>query len=147
HTFSGNINVITKGGGNQFHGSLFEAAQNTAFNAKNAALRPTDPKPPVHVNQFGGSLGGPIQKYRLFFFCTYEGSRQSTTAIAAGRVPTASFKSELSPAQPRCKPILDFCPLPTQAIANNATVGLFQGLAAPSSSDNNIVAKGDYQMS
>src|SRR5207253_1735869 len=51
HVFSGNINVITKSGTNQLHGSLFESTQNTVFNAKNAFLKPTDIKPPVHVNQ------------------------------------------------------------------------------------------------
>src|SRR5262249_30100569 len=147
HTFSGNINVITKGGGNQFHGSLFEAVQNNVFNARNAALRPTDPTPPVHVNQFGGSLGGPIRKDKLFFFFTYEGYRQATTGITTGQVPTADFKAQLIAAQPSYKPVLYFYPLPTQAIASNTTVGLFQGLASTSSSDNNVVAKGDYQIS
>ena len=147
HTFSGNINVITRGGTNRFHGSLFETLQNNIFNAKNAAQKPGDPKPPVHVNQFGGSLGGPVKKDKLFFFFTYEGYRQATTGLTTGQVPTADFRSQLLAANPSYKAILDFYPLPMQPIAGNTTVGLFQGLASTSSSDNNVVAKGDYQIS
>src|SRR5262249_2039234 len=144
HTFSGNINVITKGGTNRLHGSLFEAVRNNAFYARNAAQKPTDPKPPVHINQFGGSLGGPIRKDRLFFFFTYEGYRQASTALSTGQVPTADFRAQLMAAVPAYQPLLDYYPLPTQPIAGNPQVGLFQGLAATTSSDNNLVGKVDY---
>jgi len=146
HAYSGNINVITKGGTNQFHGSLFEANQNSVFNAKSAQQKPGDPKPPVHINQFGGSFGGPIRKDKLFFFFTYEGYRQQTTGITTGQVPTADFRAQLLAAQPSYKQILDYYPLPTQPIAGQTQVGLFQGLAGTTSDDNNIVAKGDYMI-
>ena len=110
HVFSGNINVITKSGTNQFHGSLFESVQNNIFNAKNAFLRPGDPKPPVHINQFGGSFGGPIIKDKLFFFFTYEGFRQATTGVTSGQVPTADYRGQLLAANPSYKPILDYYP-------------------------------------
>ncbi|MCX6633970.1 MAG: TonB-dependent receptor [Acidobacteria bacterium] len=147
HTYSGNINLISKSGTNEFHGSLFETLRNSIFNAKNAALRPDSPKPPVHVNQFGGSLGGPIRKDKLFFFFTYEGYRQQTTGVSTGQVPTAEFRAQLLAAVPAYKQIVEFYPLPTSPIAGNTTVGLFQGLASTSSADNNVVAKGDYLIS
>jgi hypothetical protein len=146
HTYSGNINVITKSGTNQFHGSLFEALQNTAFQAKNAFLTASSAKPPVHVNQFGGSFGGPIKRDKLFFFLTYEGYRQQTTSLSSGQVPTQSYRTQLLAADPSYKPILDYYPLPTSAITGTATTGLYQGLAATSSADNNVVAKTDYQI-
>jgi hypothetical protein len=146
HVFSGNINVITKSGTNQFHGSLFESVQNNVFNAKNAFLRAGDPKPPVHINQFGGSFGGPIKKDKLFFFFTYEAFRQATTGVTSGQVPTVDYRAQLLAANPSYKPILDYYPLPTSPIAGSTTTGLFQGLAATTSHDNNIVAKGDYQI-
>lgn len=73
-TFSGNINVITKSGTNQFHGSLFENWQNDVLNARYALLSPTDTKPPVRFHQFGGSVGGPVIKDKAFFFFAYEGA-------------------------------------------------------------------------
>jgi hypothetical protein len=72
-TFGGNINLITRGGTNQFHGSLFENWQNDILNSRYALLAPTQSKPPVRFNQFGGSFGGPILKDRLFFFGVFEG--------------------------------------------------------------------------
>lgn len=147
NTYSGNINLITKSGTNQFHGSLFESFQNNVLNAKNAMLTPGSPKPPVHINQFGGSVGGPVIHDRLFFFFTYEGYRQQSTGLTTGQVPTADFRAQLLAANPSYKPILDYYPLPTSAIPGNSTVGLYQGLASTSSADNNVVAKVDYQIS
>jgi len=146
HTYSGNINVITKSGTNQFHGSLFESVQNNAFNAKNAQQKPGDPKPPVHINQFGGTLGGPIKHDKLFFFFAYEGYRQATTTLTTGQVPTESFRQQMLAAVPAYKTVLDYYPLPTSPISGNATVGLFQGLASTISNDNNFVGKADWQI-
>src|SRR6266851_1800551 len=66
------VNIVTKSGTNQLHGSLFEFLRNGAMNARNF-FAPV----PDHLkrNQFGGSAGGPIIKDRLFFFGTYQGTR------------------------------------------------------------------------
>lgn len=63
------INVTTKSGGNQFHGAAFEFLRNSAFDAKNYFDSHTAPIPAFRRNQFGGTLGGPIVKDKLFFFC------------------------------------------------------------------------------
>jgi len=146
HTFSGNINVITKSGTNQLHGSLFEAVQNTIFSARNAFLTSASPVPPVHINQFGGSVGGPIKRDKLFFFFTYEGYRQQTTSVSTGQVPTTDYRAQLLAADPSYKSILDYYPLPTSPIAGTDITGLYQGLASTSSADNNVVGKIDYQI-
>jgi outer membrane receptor protein involved in Fe transport len=96
------INVITKSGTNKFHGSIFEfyrdrgLAANDPVNKQNAAIqgRPTPVKPAYHFNQFGGTLGGPIVKDKLFFFFDYDGQRntsaQSTLlALPVLAAPTA----------------------------------------------------------
>jgi hypothetical protein len=79
----GVINVITKSGSNNFHGSVFEFVRNDIFDAKNVFVSPTSPKPPFKQNQFGASFGGPIQKDKSFFFADYEGERirQSQTQL------------------------------------------------------------------
>ncbi len=73
----GQINVVTKSGGNQFHGSLFEYFRNEALDARNFFDNTSAgiPKSILRLNQFGGSFGGPIIKNKLFFFGSYEGYR------------------------------------------------------------------------
>ena len=70
-SFGSSINVVTKSGGNQFHGTLFEYARNDAFDAKPAFA----PKPELRYNDFGGSVGGYIIKKKLFFFGGVEAKR------------------------------------------------------------------------
>jgi hypothetical protein len=85
---SGVINVITKSGTNNFHGSAFEFVRNTIFNANN--WDSSIATPPLHRNQFGGTFGGPIRKDKTFFFFSYQGLRQITNTFLSGAVvPTA----------------------------------------------------------
>jgi outer membrane receptor protein involved in Fe transport len=85
---SGIINVITKNGTNKFHGSLFEFVRNTVFNANDWGSQLA--RAPFHRNQFGGTVGGPIKQDKAFFFFSYSGLRQITSAFLSGaRVPTA----------------------------------------------------------
>lgn len=71
----GQISVITKSGGNSFHGSVFEYLRNDAFDAPNFFDNVVGQKSPLRLNQFGGSIGGPIRKGKTFFFFSYEGYR------------------------------------------------------------------------
>ena len=73
------IQVETKSGTNRIHGSLFEFLRNNNFNARNPFSEPNGP-PQLKWNQYGGSLGGPIVKNKLFAFGDYQGSRQRTGA-------------------------------------------------------------------
>ncbi|HSE21970.1 MAG TPA: carboxypeptidase regulatory-like domain-containing protein [Pyrinomonadaceae bacterium] len=85
---SGVINVLTKSGTNDFHGSVFEYVRNDVFNANDwgSALD----KAPFHRNQFGGAMGGPIKHDQTFFFFSYSGLRQTTSTFLNGAVvPTA----------------------------------------------------------
>jgi carboxypeptidase family protein len=85
---SGIINVLTKSGTNQFHGSAFEFLRNTVFNANDWGS--TLDRAPFHRNQFGATLGGPIKHDKAFFFASYSGLRQATSTFLSGaRVPTA----------------------------------------------------------
>jgi hypothetical protein len=66
------VNVITKSGGNAFHGDIYEYFRNTILDARGY---PDTTKPQLNQNQFGGTFGGPIKKDRTFFFLSYEGRR------------------------------------------------------------------------
>ena len=90
----GQISLVTKSGGNQFHGSLFEYLRNDAFDAANFFDNIIGQKAPLRLNQFGGSLGGPIAKNKTFFL-SYESYRlraglNSTEAIP-GEQPRNAF--------------------------------------------------------
>jgi hypothetical protein len=75
----GVINVITKSGTNEFHGTAFEFFRDKAMNANSwENNRRGAPKRAYHFNQFGGNLGGPIVKNKAFFFFNYDGQRNTT---------------------------------------------------------------------
>lgn len=71
----GQISVVTKSGGNKFHGSVFEYLRNDALDAANFFDNIIGQKSKLRLNQFGGSIGGPIKKDKAFFFFSYEGYR------------------------------------------------------------------------
>ncbi|HEX7773812.1 MAG TPA: carboxypeptidase regulatory-like domain-containing protein, partial [Pyrinomonadaceae bacterium] len=70
------VNIATRSGSNEFHGELFEFFRNDALDARNFFTLTSAEPPPFKRNQFGGQLGGPIVKEKMFFFFSYEGLRQ-----------------------------------------------------------------------
>lgn len=92
----GQISVVTKSGSNQFHGSLFEFLRNDALDARNQFDR--SKKSPLRLNQFGGSIGGPILKNKAFFFFSYEGYRLRSGINFIEAVPSASAAARAVPA-------------------------------------------------
>ncbi len=93
HTAGGVISIQTRGGTNSLHGSAFEFLRNDAFNAANYFKNPVDPqKAPLKQNQFGATLGGPIQKDRTFFFVDYQGQTLRRVNEAFANVPEEPFR-------------------------------------------------------
>ena len=77
----GQVNVVTKSGGNTIHGAIYEFLRNDRFDANNFfANRAGQEKPPFEQNQFGGAIGGPIVTNKTFFFADYDGFRQRAGA-------------------------------------------------------------------
>lgn len=94
------VNAILKSGSNQFHGVLFEYLRNSAMDAQSYFRSPV--KPPYRRNQFGGTLGGPLVRNRLFFFFAYQGTRLNSSPSSVDiSVPSAAERtgdfSELLP--------------------------------------------------
>ncbi len=83
----GTVMVIGKSGSNQLHGSLFEFFRNEALNARNLFAQP-GPKPEFRRNQYGLTLGGPVQKNKTFFFVDWQGTRLRTGITRFSVVPT-----------------------------------------------------------
>lgn len=93
------VALVTKSGGDQFHGSLYEYNRNTAFSANDTFLKASQlesgapNKPPALIrNIFGATLGGPIVRNRLFFFVNYEGRRDSQGLSEDSAVPSAALR-------------------------------------------------------
>ncbi len=144
--FSGNINLISKGGTNELHGSLFENWQNDVLNARFALLAPTASKPPIRFNQFGGSVGGPVIKDKAFFFFTYEGYRQSNFAVLTALMPTPEFRAQAIAAVPAYRDILSQFQNPSEPYAAGAASALWRGASADDANDNHLVFRGDYNI-
>ncbi|HWA96019.1 MAG TPA: TonB-dependent receptor [Terracidiphilus sp.] len=80
HSLGPQMNIITKGGTNQFHGTAFDFLRNNALDARDYFEDPNTDKVPLRLNQFGGNLSGPIVRQKLFFFVNYEGDRERITS-------------------------------------------------------------------
>jgi hypothetical protein len=94
NTGGGVINVITKSGTNQIHGSAWEFFRNADLAANDFFSNQAGlPRAPFKFNQFGGTLGGPILKNNTFFFFAYEGLRWVQSGSAVGTVPTAAQRN------------------------------------------------------
>ena len=84
------INVVSKSGTNQFHGSVFEYFRNDVLTANDFfSNRSGKARPALRYNQFGAAVGGPIIKNRTFFFFAYEGLREGIPTVVTTSVPTA----------------------------------------------------------
>jgi hypothetical protein len=128
-----NVNVVTKSGTNQFHGTAFEFFRNTALNANDFFRKisppvngvPNNGRQVLNQNQYGGTFGGPVKKDKLFFFVSYQETAQKNGISPAGyanptlvgiplgdRSNTASFRTALGAA---------FCPGGSAAGTTKAT--------------------------
>jgi hypothetical protein len=107
----GQINVVTKSGTNGFHGDVFEFLRNTNLDARNY-FSPT--RGAFNQNQFGGTVGGPIRKNKIFFFGDYQGTRL-TQGVDTGQIPVPS-------AQDRTGDLSDLASSFVTADANGSTV-------------------------
>jgi hypothetical protein len=87
------INVVTKSGGNAFHGGALEFGRSDRFDARNYFDDPAKPVPPLRQHQFGANLGGPIVRDRSYFFFSYEGQRITRSLTQTFSVPTAALRA------------------------------------------------------
>ena len=93
----GNITVISKSGSNRFSGSVFEFLRNDAMDAAN---KYDNIKQPLELNQFGGSLGGPIARNKTFIFFSYEGLKQNTGLTFTEAVPSDEARRRILAGEP-----------------------------------------------
>ncbi|HEY7392920.1 MAG TPA: carboxypeptidase regulatory-like domain-containing protein [Bryobacteraceae bacterium] len=156
--FGGNggaINAVSKSGTNEFHGSAYEFFRNSDLDSR--GFFDAGSPPPFRRNQFGGSLGGPIKKDKVFFFANYEGIRQTLNTTYVNFVPSATVRQGIvsgtsctaaspCPINPASAAMLDLYPLPT-SVAPGATVGTYNYVGAQITPENFFIGRVDYNIS
>ncbi len=130
-SFSGAvINVTTKSGSNEFHGSAYEYLRNSDLDANNFFNNANGvPNPPARNNFFGGTFGGPFQKDRTFFFVSFEGLRQAVGVSVDARVPSLQARQDAVNLQ--LQQLLNEFPLPNGPANGDDTAGFFATATNP----------------
>jgi Carboxypeptidase regulatory-like domain/TonB dependent receptor len=141
------VNIVTKSGTNNFHGSLFEFFRNNWLDARNFFNPKPDPQTAFRNNQYGLALGGPIVRNKTFWFASYEGQRERVGLNSVGRVPDPREIAALGgPQNPVIAKLLARNPWP----APNHPVALFDPspnlfVTTPASNDvDSFIAKIDH---
>src|SRR6266478_2983 len=114
----GQVSIVTKSGTNQFHGTVFEYLRNSVLDAADFFTNKNHgTKNPLHRNQYGATLGGPIWKDKTFFFASWEGFRQVAPTPSSTIVPTDAQRASVT--DPISKALLQFWPTANTAGTNN----------------------------
>ncbi len=145
-TGGGQVGAASPSGANGFHGDAYDFLRNSAFDATDPidSLNPLR-QPPFHLNQFGGTLGGPIVRDKAFFFVAYEGYRQDLGLTLIGYVPSADFRSQVLAESPALAPVVNAYPLghnPT----SNPSVSQFVGEGNQVGQENSGMFRVDYRL-
>ena len=140
---SGQVNILTRSGTNEFHGSLFENFQSDSLNAQNPFLAE---KPAFTYNQFGGAAGGAIKKDKIFLFAAYEGYREKAFREVDADVPTQAHRDLVIAAQPEYALPLEVVPLPNQPHNPDARTGEYIIARSETRRDNHVDIKGDIRL-
>jgi hypothetical protein len=103
------VQVVSKTGTNQYHGSTFYALRNDALDSRSPFDGATIP--PFTMHQFGANFGGPIKKDKAFFFVNYEAIRQDLGVTEISFVPNAAYRASVIAKSPVLKPLMDAYPI------------------------------------
>jgi hypothetical protein len=142
----GQVSLISKTSTNAFHGSVFDYLRNNYFDAR-GPIKTANKVPVFHLNQFGGSLGGPIVKDRTFLFTNYEGLRQQLGGVPqTGFVPSQTFRDQAGAAQPSLAFVVNAYPI-GQAHTSDPNVDSFTGVVPSPNSENAGTVRVDHRFS
>jgi Carboxypeptidase regulatory-like domain/TonB dependent receptor len=148
----GAIVGVTKSGTNEFHGSAYEFFRNSDLDTR-GYFDPGSGAPPFRRNQYGGTLGGPIKKNKLFFFMNYEGIQQFLDTTYTNYVPTAAYVTDNCNASNACTGVnkasaamLALYPAPNAGLLNN-DIGIYKFVGPQITPENFGVARIDWNIS
>ena len=137
------IEMISKSGSNQFHGSLWELHRDASLDAKNYFDLGTSPIPQFVRNQFGAGIGGPLKRDHTFFFANYEGFRQVQASTAIATVPDALAHQGLLPSAGNPSGCSNTTPSGCVAVPINPLIQPFFNLLPPSNGPDNRDGTGE----
>jgi outer membrane receptor protein involved in Fe transport len=149
---SGTVNLISKRGSNQWHGSAFENYRSEAFNARNPFQSNYDgdgrilDKNREVFNQYGGSIGGPIVKNKLFVFGLWEGYREYANQRVAGNTPTDAFRQTILQARPEPETTTNLATINSPNVLRDGDdyIGRWEGAGSRERTEDHFVVRGDY---
>jgi Carboxypeptidase regulatory-like domain/TonB-dependent Receptor Plug Domain/TonB dependent receptor len=140
------VNILTKSGSNQFHGSAFEYNRNSYFDARNFFNVTPDPQTLFINNQFGGSIGGPIIKDRTFFFAAYEGQRERVGSDFVFQVPTQAEIASARNAALLIDPAIVTAPLDAiLTLFPQSSTNELPGVVNDVNNNDNLIVKVDHK--
>ena len=140
----GIVTAVTRSGTNEFRGAGFAFLRDESFDARNYFDSPTGETPPLDRHQFGGYVGGPIVRERVFFFGSYEGLRQDRGYTAISRVPSRATRARADVVA-FVRPFMQLFPLPTGE--ETGASGLYSVEVVEPTRENYAVAKVDHIVS
>ena len=144
-TPGGQVAVASRSGSDTLHGSVFEFLRNDIFDAREPIL---STRLPFRLNQFGGSIGGPILRDRTFFFFTYEGLQQTYGQPLVGYVPSQAFRARVAAANPLLAPIVSAYPSHgLSPMAGNPDLDQFTGSGRQLDHENSAMLRLDHRFS
>jgi hypothetical protein len=143
------VNILTKSGTNQLHGSLYDYERNSVFDARNFFNDSSDPKTLFINHQFGGSVGGPIVKDRTFFFFAYEGQRERVGSDFVFQVPTTADINAARAAAIAAMPGINTAPLDAilAKYFPQSTTENLPGVVNDLNNNDNLIVKIDHKIS
>src|SRR6266853_372858 len=153
HSAGGVVNAVTRSGTNQFHGSLYEFLRNNRLDARDFFQQ--GETGPFRRNQFGGAIGGPVKKDKIFIFGNYEGFRQILDIPTTTNVPNALARTGVIPIAGKLttvgvsnliKPYLALYEQPNGPDNGDGTAQWFYGAKAPIN-ENYYMERGDIHLS
>jgi hypothetical protein len=147
----GQVEIVTRSGENDFHGSMFDYFRNEALDANSWVNKSESlPRDPERQNDFGGTIGGPVRvphyydgKDRTFFFFSYEGLRLELPGSGIAVVPSIAFRQGAAPA---LQPFLNAFPLPNRGPAEGQSGDIFAASFANPSNINNYSVRLDHNV-
>ena len=142
------VNILTKSGTNQFHGSAYEYHRNSYFDARNFFNVTPNPQTLFINNQFGASAGGPIIKDRTFFFAAFEGQRERVGSDFVFQVPTQAEIATARSAALAQDPAINTAPLDAiLALFPQSTTNELPGAVNDINNNENFIVKLDHKFS
>jgi hypothetical protein len=139
----GQIEVVSKTGGAQFHGAAWEFIRNNYFDA--TPWGAAGFLPALRRNNFGANLGGPILKGKLFFFANYEAVHEILNTPITGTVPSASYRALVATQQPVLAPLINAYPLGQTPLSSVSAT--FNGTGRQVTREDSGLIRADYHIS